>query len=154
MRTYDIKLHPEYAEERFNLMDEGWKVMVTSRKAKTFGGWRSCETWEFTQVYPHCYFLYIAVCLLFVASEFLLFALHEGACNTKMLVFSYVFVCLCFKRCIFSLWVCTVCRRWFMMWRMQGGFKGRQMLDGVWLYVGEAKHIFFFKPLKQCDFFL
>jgi hypothetical protein len=112
MRTCDIKLHPEYAEQRFNLMDEGWKVMVTSRNAKTYGGWWSCEIWEFTGVHSHCYCFCIAVCLLFVASEFLLFALHEGACNTEMLVFSYVFVCLCFKSCIFSLWVIIVGECW------------------------------------------
>jgi len=49
---------------------------------------------------------------LFVASDFLVFVLLlEGACDEGMLVLLYVFICLQ----IFSLWVCTICRRQFKM---------------------------------------
>jgi hypothetical protein len=92
MRTFYIKLHTEYAEQRFNLMDEGWKVMVTSRNAKTFGGWWSCETWEFIHIVTF-FVLQFVYCLLQVNSFCLLFMKELATLKCwYFLMFLFVYV--------------------------------------------------------------
>jgi hypothetical protein len=87
--------------------------------AKTFDGWWSCEARKFIQAYLHYYSHCIILCLLFIVGDFLLFVIfHEGICDGRMLVLLYVFIGLYFMRQILNLWVCDVCQKQFMMWKL------------------------------------
>ncbi len=99
---------------------------------------------------------------MFIVGDFLLFVIfHEGICDGRMLVLLYVFIGLYFMRQILNLWVCDVCQKQFMMWKLprcnEENLREASCwnMHGFFFLLWETKHISFehlgYLFFFQCD---
>lgn len=101
-------------------MDERLHMMIICRKCQSF--WGLISMWNMREglvklIYNVVFFVlecvYIVCC-----RRFLCFFMKEGVCYGGILVLLYVFVGLHSVWQIFNFWVCAICQRWFIMWKL------------------------------------